>query len=185
MFGNEQNRPRLRILFSPAAHKDHHELPTAAGGPVMGEGVSMIAATPFAEAGWTDQQRAIFQAQMSAWQKDEVVGVLLALFLGTFGAHHFYLRRIGLGILYLIFSFTGIPTIVSLVECFFMPGRVRQYNLQLATYFSSQISYLVPVDGPVSAAVPLAGSEVLRTCRVCGSGILPGANFCARCGAKA
>jgi TM2 domain-containing membrane protein YozV len=141
----------------------------------------MIATTPLAEAGWNDQQRAFFQAQMSAWQKDEVVGVLLALFLGTFGAHHFYLRRVGLGILYLVFSFTGIPTVVSLVECFFMPGRVRQYNLALATYFAAQMG-LVTQAVPVSAVVPAQG--VVRTCSVCGSGILLEAKFCGRCGAK-
>jgi TM2 domain-containing membrane protein YozV len=149
-----------------------------------------------AEAGWTDQQRALFQAQMSTWQKDEVVGVLLALFLGTFGAHHFYLRRTGLGILYLIFSFTGIPTIVSLVECFFMPGRVRQYNLALATYFAGQLGAIFPASGATGfttpagfvaqAAAPAAEqvAAVIRTCGVCGNGILPEAKFCARCGSK-
>ncbi|MBB6146206.1 TM2 domain-containing membrane protein YozV [Silvibacterium bohemicum] len=149
----------------------------------------MIATTPLATAGWTDQQRALFQAQMSNWQKDEVVGVLLALFLGTFGAHHFYLRRTGLGILYLIFSFTGIPTIVSLVECFFMPGRVRQYNQALAVYFAGQLATVSPVGYGVPTGVsvepaPATNQAVLRTCNTCGAGILPGANFCARCGSK-
>jgi TM2 domain-containing membrane protein YozV len=159
----------------------------------------MIVTTPLANATWTDQQRALFQAQMSNWQKDEVVGVLLALFLGTFGAHHFYLRRTGLGILYLVGSFTGIPTIVSLVECFFMPGRVRQYNQALATYFAGQLGAM-PTQGydanpgaatPAGAAVQPTATGVqgttgiLRTCDVCGSGILPGAKFCARCGTKA
>ena len=83
----------------------------------------MIAALPPSAASWTDEQRALYYANMSAWQKDEVVGVLLALFLGTFGAHHFYLRRPGLGTLYCCFFWTGIPTVVSFIECFFMPGR--------------------------------------------------------------
>lgn len=147
----------------------------------------MIATTPLAEAGWNDQQRAMFQAQMSAWKKDEVVGVLLALFLGTFGAHHFYLRRTALGIIYLIFSFTGIPTVVSLVECFFMPGRVRQYNLALATYFAGQLGAITPAPtvSPVAPAIPAVPQEgITRICAVCGSGILPGANFCGRCGTK-
>jgi TM2 domain-containing membrane protein YozV len=153
----------------------------------------MIATTPLAEAGWNDQQRALFQAQMSAWQKDEVVGVLLALFLGTFGAHHFYLRRTGLGILYLILSFTGIPTVVSLVECFFMPGRVRQYNLALATYFAGQIGVVFPAGAAprtdFTASAPAApepevGSGITPICKVCGTGILPGARFCGRCGTK-
>jgi TM2 domain-containing membrane protein YozV len=151
----------------------------------------MIVTPPLPEAGWTDQQRALFQAQMSAWQKDEVVGVLLALFLGTFGAHHFYLRRTGLGILYLVFSFTGIPTIVSLVECFFMPARVRQYNLELATYFAGQLGAISPAgySAPVAfssqpAAAPATDQAIIRTCEVCGTGVLPEAKFCARCGAK-
>lgn len=151
----------------------------------------MIAATPLTEAAWTDQQRAFFQAQMSAWKKDEVVGVLLALFLGTFGAHHFYLRRTGLGILYLVFSFTGIPTIVSLVECFFMPDRVRQYNLALASYFAGQLGAMYPpayaAAGDPAAPVayqPAPAAAIVRTCEVCGAGVLPEACFCARCGSK-
>lgn len=141
----------------------------------MGSG--LIAVAPGVTAGWTDEQRAIFQAQMSAWQKDEVVGVLLALFLGTFGAHHFYLRRPGLGILYILFCWTGVPTIVSFVECFFMPGRVRQFNLALATYFASQLAATAP---PANVA-PITATQ---SCPACGAPIPPGANFCGRCGAK-
>ena len=47
--------------------------------------------------------QAIFYQQYEVVRRDEVVGVLLALFLGTFGLHHFYLRRTGLGILYCCF----------------------------------------------------------------------------------
>jgi TM2 domain-containing membrane protein YozV len=140
----------------------------------------MIVASPAMAASWTDQQRAFFQAQMSAWQKDEVVGVLLALFLGTFGAHHFYLHKNGLGILYIVFCWTGVPTIISIVECFFMPGRVRQYNLALATYFAAQIS---PVAAPETAPIP-AGIIAAQTCLNCGAPLPAGANFCGRCGAK-
>jgi TM2 domain-containing membrane protein YozV len=142
----------------------------------------MIAATPLVTANWNDQQRALFNAQMSAWQKDEVVGVLLALFLGTFGAHHFYLRRPGLGILYVLFCWTGIPSVIGLVECFFMPGRVRQYNLALATYFAAHLGEAQPA-APVST-VPVTVAGLTRTCAACGSSISPGANFCGRCGAK-
>ena len=140
----------------------------------------MTVASATMPAGWTDQQRAFFQAQMSAWQKDEVVGVLLALFLGTFGAHHFYLHKNGLGILYIVFCWTGIPTIVGFVECFFMPGRVRQYNLALATYFSSQMS-----PASVTAASPVPnGIIAAQSCTNCGASVPAGANFCGRCGAK-
>jgi TM2 domain-containing membrane protein YozV len=138
----------------------------------------MIVASPVMTASWNDQQRAVFQAQMSAWQKDEVVGVLLALLLGTFGAHQFYLRRPGLGIVYIVFCWTGIPTIVSFVECFFMPGRVRQFNLALATYFASQLGAVAPVQ-------PSAPPVISQVCANCGSAIPAGSNFCGRCGASA
>lgn len=138
----------------------------------------MIATLPLSAAAWTDEQRALYYAHMSAWQKDEVVGVLLALFLGTFGAHQFYLRRPGLGILYCVFSWTGIPTVISFIECFFMPGRVRQYNLALATYFAGQLgSPTVIINTPQVAGI-------VRTCAQCGAPLLAGSNFCGHCGAK-
>jgi TM2 domain-containing membrane protein YozV len=41
---------------------------------------------------------------------------LLALLVGGFGVHHFYLKHIGRGILYLLFCWTFIPAIVALIE---------------------------------------------------------------------
>ncbi|PTX52705.1 TerB-like protein [Melghirimyces profundicolus] len=54
--------------------------------------------------------------------------LLLAFFLGTFGAHHFYLRRFGWGVVYLLFSETGIPIVVSWVEMAFLKKRVDHIN---------------------------------------------------------
>ena len=71
---------------------------------------------------------AIFYQQYESVRRDEVVGILLALFLGCFGIHHFYLRRTGLGILYCAFCWTGITAFLGFIECFFMPGRVREFN---------------------------------------------------------
>ena len=139
----------------------------------------MIAALPPSATAWTDEQRALYYAHMSAWQKDEVVGVLLALFLGTFGAHHFYLRRPGLGILYCVFFWTGIPTVVSFIECFFMPGRVRQYNLALAAYFAGGLA------GPTVIINNPPSTSAVRTCARCGAALLTGSNYCGNCGAKA
>jgi len=48
--------------------------------------------------------------------KSKTTAGLLALFLGGFGAHHFYLGQIGLGILYLLFFWTFIPAIVAFFE---------------------------------------------------------------------
>jgi TM2 domain-containing membrane protein YozV len=49
-------------------------------------------------------------------KKDKTVAILLAFFLGAFGGHKFYLGQITMGIVYLIFCWTLIPSIVSFVE---------------------------------------------------------------------
>ena len=48
--------------------------------------------------------------------KNRIVAIILALFLGGLGIHKFYLGKVGQGILYLLFCWTGIPTIIAFVE---------------------------------------------------------------------
>ncbi|MDO5058836.1 MAG: TM2 domain-containing protein [Neisseria sp.] len=42
--------------------------------------------------------------------------VAMALLFGTFGVHKFCAGRVWMGILYALFSWTGIPTIVGIIE---------------------------------------------------------------------
>ena len=46
----------------------------------------------------------------------KVIADLLAFFLGGLGAHKFYLGDMKMGIIYLLFSWTGIPSIIGLIE---------------------------------------------------------------------
>lgn len=55
-------------------------------------------------------------APYSSDGKERIVAALLAFFLGGIGAHKFYLGETSSGILYLIFSWTGIPTILALID---------------------------------------------------------------------
>lgn len=48
--------------------------------------------------------------------KDRTVAGILALLLGGFGIHKFYLGNIGAGLLYLCFSWTMIPEIIGFIE---------------------------------------------------------------------
>ena len=41
---------------------------------------------------------------------------LLALFVGGFGVHKFYLGQAGIGVVYLLFCWTGIPGIIAFIE---------------------------------------------------------------------
>lgn len=51
----------------------------------------------------TDSQRVIFQLERNKLRKNRTTVFLLTLLLGGFGAHHFYLGKVGLGILYALF----------------------------------------------------------------------------------
>ncbi len=124
----------------------------------------------------TPEQRLAFQSEYNSRRKDTTVGVLLALFLGGFGAHHFYLKRIGLGVVYLLFCWTLIPGIIALVECFFMSRRVEQYNNTLAAGVAARVRMLY-ANAP--ASLPLT-----VYCSKCGQQMPADARFCAGCGSE-
>jgi TM2 domain-containing membrane protein YozV len=144
---------------------------------------TMYPIDPIYTANMNDQQRAWFYAEYERARKDEVIGVLLAILLGGFGVHHFYLRRDGLGILYLIFSWTGIPTVVAWIEAFFMPSRVRQYNASQATYISTRILAIPTGSGAPSPDSRTWASTTATKCNACGSSVDSTATFCTHCGA--
>jgi TM2 domain-containing membrane protein YozV len=137
---------------------------------------------------------AMFYEQYEAVRRDEVVGILLALFLGTFGIHHFYLRRTGLGILYCVFFWSGIPAILGFIECFFMPGRVREFNAIQAAGIAAAlgmpgppgwgwaVAAPAPVPPMVNPATTLPLQGALIACSSCQRTNVPGSRFCAGCG---
>ena len=140
--------------------------------------------------------QAVFQQQYEAVRRDELVGVLLAIFLGGFGLHHFYVGRVGLGLLYIIFSWTGIPWVLGWIECFFMPGRVRMYNAMQAAGLAAVLGIAVPGWGAgwggqvyaapvyVSVQAPAAAEGTLVACGNCGRANANGARYCCGCGGQ-
>ena len=48
--------------------------------------------------------------------KSKIVAGILGILLGGWGAHKFYMGKIGMGILYLCLCWTGIPSLVGLIE---------------------------------------------------------------------
>ncbi len=141
--------------------------------------------------------QAVFYQQYEQARRDEVVGILLALFLGGFGVHHFYLRRTGLGILYACFCWTPFPWVLGFIECFFMPGRVREFNAIQAAGIAAALGITMPAYGqpinmtinvPASAGAPaenstaIAQQGTLVACPKCQKTNPVGAKFCSGCG---
>ncbi len=48
--------------------------------------------------------------------KSKLAAALFGFFLGSFGAHRFYLGQTGWGILFLVFCWTAIPGVVGIIE---------------------------------------------------------------------
>ena len=141
--------------------------------------------------------QAVFYQQYEQARRDEVVGILLALFLGGFGIHHFYLRRTGLGILYACFCWTPFPWVLGFIECFFMPGRVREFNAIQAAGIAAALGITMPAYGqpinvtvnvppgpgvPSPSAFAIAQPGTLVACARCGKTNPVGAKFCSGCG---
>lgn len=134
----------------------------------------------------------VFYQQYERVRRDEVVGILLALFLGGFGIHHFYLRRTGLGVLYACFCWTPFPWVLGFIECFFMPGRVREFNAIQAAGIAAALGIAVPAYGqPINVMVnvpPASGPQAVQLgmligCSRCQKTNPAGARFCSGCGA--
>lgn len=81
--------------------------------------------------------------------KDKTAAALLAFFLGGIGVHRFYLNQVGLGFLYLLFSWTFIPLIAAFIDFIVflaMDKRTFDYKynkeplVQQHTYYKSSSS---------------------------------------------
>ena len=57
-------------------------------------------------------------ASKSVGLKGQTLAAVLAAFLGGLGVHRFYLGKIVSGILYIVFSWTGIPLLISFIETY-------------------------------------------------------------------
>lgn len=86
----------------------------------------------------TAAQRHLFLAEMLSVRKDESTAILFGLFLGGLGGHRFYLKDMR-GIIYVVFCWTFIPVVVSLVELFVLSRRVTAYNKREAYRVASRI----------------------------------------------
>ena len=75
-------------------------------------------------------------------RKDITPAVLLALFLGGIGAHHFYLGNTLVGVLFLLFCWTFIPLIISIIELLLLPVTLKNHDRHVAENVLSEIELI-------------------------------------------
>lgn len=109
-------------------------------------------------------------------EKSEKVGVLLSVFLGGFGGHRFYLKD-RKGFLYIPFFWTFVPTVVGLVEAFFMKDRVRAFNHRRAIEATAEHPALEPAHDSQGTLA----EQTRQPCPLCAELILPQAKICRFC----
>jgi TM2 domain-containing membrane protein YozV len=63
--------------------------------------------------------------------KDKGTAAILAFFLGPFGIHRFYLGQAGLGVVYLLFCWTPVIWIISVIDFLaFLLGSTHSFDLK-------------------------------------------------------
>lgn len=67
-------------------------------------------------------------------EKSQVVGYILAFFLGGLGAHLFYYQKYLRGFLYLLFSWTYVPIVLGWIDMFF----VKKWTYEINKSFESK-----------------------------------------------
>lgn len=90
------------------------------------------------------------------------LGVFLSVFLGWLGFHRAYVGRYRSCIIYGMFSWTGIPLIISWIEALFMPRRVRRANAEgprlewMRVVASSVVGFILLFPTCIAVLLPLS-----------------------------
>ncbi len=87
----------------------------------------------------TEDQRRQFMMEAVSKRQNIVTVMLLTFILGGFGAHKFYFGENKKGILYLMFCWTFIPSIIACCELPAVKKRVEEYNNKLASEVFARI----------------------------------------------
>jgi TM2 domain-containing membrane protein YozV len=99
--------------------------------------------------------------------KSKTSAILLALFLGGFGAHKFYLGKKSQGVLYLLFFWTLIPGILGIIDL-----------ITLITKSDESFNAAYNSTAPFASAITInAGDQLEKLAQLKDKGILTQAEF--------
>ena len=88
--------------------------------------------TPDIESSLTISQVLLFTERYNRQRLSLGAALILCLFLGWLGIHRFYLRKYFSGIMFLVFSWTFIPALLSIMDLLFLKTTITRYNNLLA-----------------------------------------------------
>lgn len=128
--------------------------------------------------------------------KDKTTATLLAFLLGGLGAHKFYLGQTGMGIVYLLFCWTFIPSVIAFVEFLSLAFMSRdefnrRYNFTAMVQGMGQPNQLAqsvvvnvpsatpPAPAPVAAAPVDVPAKLVQLNELRISGVLTEQEFAA------
>lgn len=93
----------------------------------------------------TPTQREIFYGEYNRKAKDYSIALALAIILGwNLGAHKFYLGKPLQGLLHIVFVWTSIPLILTIVDIFRMHSTVDAINARIAEEIATSVRAHVP-----------------------------------------
>ena len=87
-------------------------------------------------------ERTNFQLKFENRKRSVGIYALLAVFLGGFGVHRFYIGKIGSGILYLLLCWTGLPVIIGFFDALFSGRTINSYNRKISQEIYQEILFL-------------------------------------------
>ena len=90
----------------------------------------------------SENERNTFSYKFERRKKSVSTYAILAFFFGGVGAHKFYFGQIGIGVLYAVFVWTFIPSLIGLIETFLSGDAVKSKNLQIAQEIFEEIQIL-------------------------------------------
>jgi TM2 domain-containing membrane protein YozV len=118
--------------------------------------------------------------------KSKTTTVILAFFLGGLGIHRFYLGQTGLGIAYLLFSWTLIPGLIAFIDFIGFLCMSDEFNRKynspkevavLTTPTNNVNTVAINMAGPVGSSTITSSDEIVKLYELKEKGIITQEEF--------